>query len=272
MNIQSMTEPSFLAKKIVFWFLVNSVLGTVIAFLQSAWSPFPFWNIFITSQITTHIISMLSSISGHIAGKIFFNDRVALHLLLVLPWTFAASMAGYFISRRITHGIMGIYPFPGAGEIHGPVIGAVLFITLIITSISIIFQRLTRSRNELLDRVGTGRAGGRNEASLAVRERDNHFVIDYGDIIYLSSHGKRTLIHTEEKDYETPQLMKDIEERLDRDIFIRIHKQFIVNVSYVSKIQYYRGGRYMAYLKDSDETMLPVGKNATSLLKKRLGM
>ena len=94
----------------------------------------------------------------------------------------------------------------------------------------------------------------------------------YGDIVYLSSHGRKTLIHTEYKDYETGQLLKEIERKLPREDFIRIHKRFIVNLKYISRLQYYQGGRYLLYLKDEDENTLPVGPTYTNVLKEKLGI
>ncbi len=39
------------------------------------------------------------------------------------------------------------------------------------------------------------------------------------DLIYLSSHGKKTTLHTTEKDYEINQLLKDIEKKLSKYVY-----------------------------------------------------
>ncbi len=108
---------------------------------------------------------------------------------------------------------------------------------------------------------------------LSLSSKENHrynIIISFDDIIYFSSHSKRTMVHTREKDYETHQLLKDLWERLSEDIFIRIHKQHIVNLSFISKVEYAQGGKYEVTLRDKDATSLPVGQTFASDLKKKL--
>lgn len=105
---------------------------------------------------------------------------------------------------------------------------------------------------------------------LSITEKNNHYYIPYKDIIYLSSHGKHTVVHTTTKDYEINKLMKEIELKLTKNIFIRIHKQTIVNISFISYIKYNQGGAYTAFLKDEDETELSVGRSFASSLKQFL--
>jgi DNA-binding LytR/AlgR family response regulator len=66
--------------------------------------------------------------------------------------------------------------------------------------------------------------------------------------------------------------MKELELKLINSIFKRIHKQTIVNVTYISHIQYYQGGAYIAFLKDEDETQLSVGRSFASSLKQFLNI
>jgi DNA-binding LytR/AlgR family response regulator len=66
--------------------------------------------------------------------------------------------------------------------------------------------------------------------------------------------------------------MKDIITKLPPAVFFRIHKQFTVNMKYVSHMQYYLGGRYLLYLKDKEEDILPVGITYIKPLKATLGI
>ncbi|MCP4138131.1 MAG: response regulator transcription factor [bacterium] len=106
--------------------------------------------------------------------------------------------------------------------------------------------------------------------SLSFRENRIQCLVAFKDIIYLSSHGKRTVIHTEEKDFEASSILKDIEEKLAADDFVRIHKQYIVNTKHITRIQHDVGGQYVAVFNDSDESTLPVGRTYVSTLKERL--
>ena len=109
-----------------------------------------------------------------------------------------------------------------------------------------------------------------NGLGMSFREKGRHHLLPYKEIIYLSSSGKHTIIHTEEKDFETSILLKEVENKLPDDTFIRIHKQFMVNVQYISVLEYYIGGQYIAFLKDKDENTLPVGRKYVSDLKEKL--
>ena len=95
---------------------------------------------------------------------------------------------------------------------------------------------------------------------LLVTEGEDHHLVAFRDIIYVSSHDRRSVIHTEKKDYETSRLLKEIEEKLPASVFHRIHRRYILNLNYISRIQNDIGGRFQVFLRDSDETSLPVGR------------
>lgn len=105
---------------------------------------------------------------------------------------------------------------------------------------------------------------------LPFKENRTQCLVAFNDIIYISSHGKHTVVHTEEKDFDSATLMKDIESKLIPDMFMRIHKQYIINIYYITKLKSSSGGRYIAILKDSDENALPVGRIFMQPLKKKL--
>lgn len=105
---------------------------------------------------------------------------------------------------------------------------------------------------------------------LSFKEGDNHYLIGYNDIIYISSQGRHSFIHTRTKVFETVQSLKDINQKLPDDLFIRIHKQYIVNLNYISHVQYLIGGQYAAFLKDAEKTTLTIGRMYAPALKGKL--
>ncbi len=131
-------------------------------------------------------------------------------------------------------------------------------------------ERFDQAVNRALRSGGTP-AKHPSALGLPVRSGDDHYLVPFDSILYLASHGKRSTIHTEERDYETARLLGDLEGRLP-DQFIRIHKQYVVNLRFVERVQYFIGGRYTAYLRDRDETALPVGKSFAQTLRERLGL
>jgi DNA-binding LytR/AlgR family response regulator len=109
-------------------------------------------------------------------------------------------------------------------------------------------------------------------AGFPVKERNKHYVLPYQDIMYVSSHGKNSIIHTNKEEIVAAVILKDVERRVPADAFIRIHKQHIVNIRYIAALEYYIGGQYIVYLKDDDDSPLPVGKKYAANLKSRLNM
>jgi DNA-binding LytR/AlgR family response regulator len=108
------------------------------------------------------------------------------------------------------------------------------------------------------------------ETGLALKYGGKHHIKPYQEIIYVTSHGKNSVIHTAAEDIESPMILKDVEQRVPADQFIRIHKQHIVNIRYISSLESYIGGQYIAYLCDNDESSLPVGRKYAGYLKSRL--
>jgi DNA-binding LytR/AlgR family response regulator len=121
-----------------------------------------------------------------------------------------------------------------------------------------------------LKRGADRKAGQSGETGFSFKDQGRHHILPFKDIVYFTSHGKHVVIHSIGRDYETSMMLKDIEHRLPHDLFIRIHKQYIVNIRYISMVEYYIGGQYLAFLKDDDESSLPVGKKYAPLLKERL--
>jgi len=104
------------------------------------------------------------------------------------------------------------------------------------------------------------------------RGESRYHVIPYADITHLSSHGRSTTVHTSGGSYKTNKLLKDMESRLTSKVFLRIHKSYVVNMNYVSGMQYSVGGMYTLFLKDQAATSLPVGRIFVPRLKAALGM
>lgn len=66
---------------------------------------------------------------------------------------------------------------------------------------------------------------------LTLKSEDQHLIIDYGSINYIRSSGHSTLIYSEEAQEPIITIfsLKKIEDMLPLGMFIRIHKQYLVN-------------------------------------------
>ncbi len=156
-------------------------------------------------------------------------------------------------------------------------------VTLVCAGMLVRLQQLkerTRAPN-----AGAPTAGGRPSAeetagdaprtkqeAIALREGSRIHRLPIESILYLRAHGNRTIVHCTDRDYETASRLGDLERRLTQQEFTRIHKSYVVRLSHLSHIEYDIGGAYVAYLRDEDETSLPVGRTYARALRGRLGL
>ncbi len=102
---------------------------------------------------------------------------------------------------------------------------------------------------------------------LFISEKENNFYVRFANIVYVSSHENYCAIHAAERDYVTYCSLKAMEERLPQGDFVRIYKQYIVNVNLIDRVQSDQNGSYTIHLKDEDATQLPVGRAYLPRLK-----
>ena len=262
---------SSIVKKILLWFVINTSLAVVIFSFLSINSTIQLHKFFLSILIITYMISSLSNFTGYFLGRYIKKKPLIIGIPFLLSGTFCAAIVGIFISHNIIQLLFNQSVFHYKSTYLIPS----LLITAAVTIITVIIERLKESKDNLQKNLDDIKENidkkNPTKNSLSVKEDEIYHIIEHSDLIYLSSHGKKTTLHTIEKDYVTNQLLKDIDDKLPEN-FIRIHKQFIVNTKYLSKIKYYEGGRYLAYLKDDDESTLPVSKKIVPLLKEKLGI
>jgi len=130
--------------------------------------------------------------------------------------------------------------------------------------------------NELLARVNTMLKVRNIRKSAAtgitIRGRNRTYSLTFRDIIYITSSSKNIIVHTREGDIEALLLMKEIADRLPPDMFVRIHKSYIINIRYIHSISHVLSGRYRIRLRDYDDTELPIGSAFLETLRKKISL
>lgn len=71
---------------------------------------------------------------------------------------------------------------------------------------------------------------------LLVKSVDNEYIVDLGDIYYLSAEDKYILIHTADGYYMDSTSLAEYEEILSAHGFYRIHRKYLVNTAHHKKI------------------------------------
>ena len=106
---------------------------------------------------------------------------------------------------------------------------------------------------------------------LAVRKGGRTVLLDIADIVILSARNKSTYAHTYENQYLVDATLGELEERLVRDSFVRVHRSHVINLNKVREILRIDGG-YVVVASDRDETHIPVARRQVRAFREAVGI
>ncbi|MFN7945540.1 MAG: LytTR family DNA-binding domain-containing protein [Blastocatellia bacterium] len=95
--------------------------------------------------------------------------------------------------------------------------------------------------------------------------------IDLAQITHFFAQDKLTWAATAEASHVVDRTISELEQELDPQRFIRIHRAILLNTDYVDEVHAWFGGRLIVRLKDSHRTELTVARDRVKDLKDRLG-
>ena len=107
-------------------------------------------------------------------------------------------------------------------------------------------------------------------ARLASRVGDRVQFIEVARITHFYARDKLTFAAAGAKDYVVDWSINDLEQKLDPDKFVRIHRAILVNLGYVDDVHTWLGGALRVRLKDDKRTELTVARDRVKVLKQRL--
>ena len=105
---------------------------------------------------------------------------------------------------------------------------------------------------------------------IAVEMRGKVRVVPVSQIEYITASGPYVEIHTPERAYLIREAIHHLEERLDPETFLRIHRSIIVRVDLIDTFHRGAGGDYEVQLKSG--ARLRVSRSRREELERRLGM
>jgi two-component system LytT family response regulator len=103
---------------------------------------------------------------------------------------------------------------------------------------------------------------------LQVKSGDKILLINTDDIVYFEAKDKYTFLHTIDQKHIVDFTLNDLEEKLDKTNFIRIHRSNIINLKYLRELVKWFGGKYKVRLKDKDQTELIVSRGYVDQIQK----
>jgi two-component system LytT family response regulator/two-component system response regulator LytT len=106
---------------------------------------------------------------------------------------------------------------------------------------------------------------------IAVRKGGRTVLLDLNDIVLLSARNKSTYAHTYENQYLVDMTLGELEDKLSRESFTRVHRSHLINLNKVREILRVDGS-YVVVASDRDETHIPVARRQVRAFREAVGI
>jgi two-component system LytT family response regulator len=116
--------------------------------------------------------------------------------------------------------------------------------------------------------VAAGRARQTPLERILIRDRADVHVIPVDQIDYLESQDDYVSVKASGKSFLKEQTLAELETLLDKDVFVRIHRRYILNIARLSKIELAVKDNRIAILADGSK--LPISRAGYARLKELL--
>lgn len=113
-----------------------------------------------------------------------------------------------------------------------------------------------------------GERKGPFEAHIFVQKSEKLFNLAVDDIVYLEASGDYTIITTKSDQFVSSSGIGKLEELLNPDIFIRVHRSTIVNVHYLKEIERHFNGGMVVKMQSGKS--FPVSRTYAKLIRRKV--
>ncbi len=123
-------------------------------------------------------------------------------------------------------------------------------------------------------RRAAGDAAGVSDADfrkLAVRKGGRTVLLSLDDVVFISARNKSTYVHTYENQYLVDLTLSDLEGKLGRESFVRVHRSYMINLNRIKEILRLEGA-YVVVIADRDETHVPVARRQVRVFREAVGL
>jgi two-component system, LytTR family, response regulator LytT len=103
---------------------------------------------------------------------------------------------------------------------------------------------------------------------LLVRASNRSFIVDANDVIYATiNDGLITLVTTNIEGHSTYRTIEDLQASLDREMFWRVHRSFLVNINRIKEVVPWFKSSYQLRMDDKKHSEVPVSRVQTRRLR-----
>jgi DNA-binding LytR/AlgR family response regulator len=130
-------------------------------------------------------------------------------------------------------------------------------------------QSLAVGRRKMMGE--SSRQGEGDFRKLAVRKGGRTILLSIDDIVFLSARNKSTYAHTDDNQYLVDLTLGELEEKLGKESFTRIHRSYMINLNRVREILRVDGA-YVVIAADRDGTNIPVARRQVRAFREAVGI
>jgi len=105
-------------------------------------------------------------------------------------------------------------------------------------------------------------------SKLLVRANNRNLIVDANDVIYATiDDGLITLVATNLEGQSNYRTIEDLQANLDRDMFWRVHRSYLVNINRIKEVVPWFKSSYQLRMDDKKHTEIPVSRVQTRRLR-----
>jgi two-component system LytT family response regulator len=131
-------------------------------------------------------------------------------------------------------------------------------------------RKMTTQLRSMLEETATQAPKSEYLERIAVESRGQVRVVPVSKIDYITASGPYAELHVADRTFAIRERMQTLEERLDPNVFFRIHRSAIVRLDRIDTLTRHPGGDYGVRLKNGVELSLSRGRREE--LEQRLGI
>jgi len=107
---------------------------------------------------------------------------------------------------------------------------------------------------------------------IPVEQKDKIIILHQDEIIFIYTDKDKVYIKTQKDSYLTRFTLRELELRLNSNLFFRSHRCYLVNFQRMREIIPYFNGTYTIVVDDNERSQIPVSRTKSRVLKGMLGL
>ena len=106
---------------------------------------------------------------------------------------------------------------------------------------------------------------------LPVFQQNRVMLVSLDEVVHFKAEGHYTNVYTPSDEYLCNLSLSDLEERLDKDKFVRVHRSHMINMNYAKLFE--KSGDHCTIVMDvPGEVIIPISRSKVKMLKTMLGL